>query len=210
MKYCCILFSGFFLVASCSQFQTGRSFLTEMDHDDSSSFDAGSDFPIMIGDTGRTWRNEKEVIERTPASKYELLERKEERSLMAELHDVERTQSEHAQQLYELHKSKFGTVSEKIYFLKLSHSEREQYLQSRGFIDSSASRPIGTSERMHVLGRTEIFPGMSKDDVQGKWGRPLRVEIAGNPRYENERWAYSYNGATKYIYFEAGKVEGWD
>jgi hypothetical protein len=42
------------------------------------------------------------------------------------------------------------------------------------------------------------------------FGRPTRVEVAGNPSYENERWLYSVNGATKYIYFESGRVEGWE
>ena len=41
-------------------------------------------------------------------------------------------------------------------------------------------------------------------------GKPMRVEIAGNPRYENERWLYRMNGASKYIYFESGQVQGWE
>ena len=57
----------------------------------------------------------------------------------------------------------------------------------------------------------EIEPdlNMTKEDVISSWGRPDRVDIAGKPSYENERWVYRRDGAVKYIYFEAGKVGGW-
>jgi hypothetical protein len=51
---------------------------------------------------------------------------------------------------------------------------------------------------------------MSKTQVLQSWGEPARVDIAGNPSNENERWLYSMNGASKYIYFEAGEVQGWE
>jgi hypothetical protein len=56
----------------------------------------------------------------------------------------------------------------------------------------------------------EVAIGMRKPDVLDSLGKPLRVEIAGNPRHENERWLYRLNGAPKYIYFEAGEVQGWE
>jgi hypothetical protein len=52
--------------------------------------------------------------------------------------------------------------------------------------------------------------GMSKDEVLDQLGRPRKVEVAGNPANENERWGYLANGAMKYIYFESGYVEGWE
>jgi outer membrane protein assembly factor BamE (lipoprotein component of BamABCDE complex) len=51
---------------------------------------------------------------------------------------------------------------------------------------------------------------MSKSDVMNHLGHPTRVEVAGNPSYENERWLYTRNGASNYVYFEAGHVEGWE
>lgn len=52
--------------------------------------------------------------------------------------------------------------------------------------------------------------GMSKNEVLDQLGRPSKVEVAGNPANENERWGYLANGAMKYIYFESGYVEGWE
>lgn len=52
--------------------------------------------------------------------------------------------------------------------------------------------------------------GMTKEEVMDQLGRPTKVEVAGNPENENERWGYLANGAMKYIYFESGYVEGWE
>lgn len=195
---------------ACAELHTGRSYLSEMEHDDSSFFDAGSDFPVLGGDTGRTWRNDKEVTERTPASEEDLLERKSQRTLKDELRSLESAQPEHAYKIYNKHKQKFGNISEKIYFLKLPHSDRRAYLEDRGFLGEPEAPARTAYEKMYPQRRKGILLGMSKEDVRDKWGKPARVEIAGNPNYENERWAYTYNGATKYIYFEAGVVEGWE
>jgi outer membrane protein assembly factor BamE (lipoprotein component of BamABCDE complex) len=56
----------------------------------------------------------------------------------------------------------------------------------------------------------ELFVGMKKDDVVRNWGRPARIEVAGDPSYQNERWAFYFNGKTKNVYFENGKVQGWE
>jgi hypothetical protein len=51
---------------------------------------------------------------------------------------------------------------------------------------------------------------MKKGQVMASIGRPSKVEVAGNPQDENERWLYHMNGASKYIYFESGEVQGWE
>ena len=61
-----------------------------------------------------------------------------------------------------------------------------------------------------IIRSNDVSLGMNKNDVLESMGRPLQVEIAGNPRNENERWLYDLNGASKYIYFEAGEVQGWE
>ncbi|HXH75033.1 MAG TPA: hypothetical protein VNJ08_08710 [Bacteriovoracaceae bacterium] len=199
------------ILSGCSQFKTGRSYMSEMEHDDTPYFTAGADFPVLGGDTGRTWRGEKEQRKRTPASVEDLQENRAHRALKAELRRLEDGQNEHGIDLYEKHKNKFSTVSEKIYFLKLSTNERYEYLGSRGFIAESPSLRVQTSKaQMHAERRSNIMLGMSKAEVKGNFGKPSKVEVAGNPSYENERWVYSNNGATKYIYFESGKVGGWD
>ena len=51
---------------------------------------------------------------------------------------------------------------------------------------------------------------MSKTEVQRIWGSPSRVDVAGNPKMENERWSFYHNGRVKTVFFESGRVEGWE
>lgn len=55
----------------------------------------------------------------------------------------------------------------------------------------------------------EIIVGMPKNAVERSWGYPVRVDVAGDPRFENERWAYNRHGTIQYVYFENGQVKGW-
>ncbi len=198
------------LPMSCTQFQTGRTYLTEMEHDDSRFFNPSEDFPIMAGDSGRTWNTEEEQRARTPASKEEYSQDRIARLLRQELRELEGIQSERSLKFYDEHKHQLRTVSEKIYFLKLPPYERRDYLIGRGFIAEPKGQLATANERMFAIEKQDIMMGMTKDDVLGSWGKPLQVEVAGNPRNENERWLYRMNGASKYIYFESGEVQGWE
>jgi hypothetical protein len=210
MTYLPSLFTILFVLTGCADFRMNRSYLSEMEQEDDRIFDAGEDFPILAGDSGEGWRNDKELSERTPASAEDLADRRAQSSLTRELKELENTQPENAFKLYQKYRDRLGSTSEKIYFLKLRPSEREEYLRGRSLIEDQRSRAITPFERMSALRTSRIMMGMSKDDVAQSFGRPLRVEIAGNPSYENERWVYTRNGATKYVYFESGKVEGWE
>lgn len=211
MSFCHQSIYIFMLTAAvgCSQFQVGRTFLSEMEHDDSKMFTPYEDFPVVSGDSGRYWASESERRARTPASEFEIAQERAERSLEQELRELEDAQSEHAAYLYQQSKRRFSSTSEKIYFLKLPHHERMDYLESRGFLATPES-PYLNAQSPHLVRQADVILGMTKDDVLTSMGKPLRVEIAGNPSYENERWAYTYNGAMKYIYFESGRVEGWE
>ena len=54
--------------------------------------------------------------------------------------------------------------------------------------------------------------------MKKSWGLPDSVEVAGNPIYGNERWRYKrytpspegYRLQSRIIYFESGKVAGWE
>ncbi len=201
------------IVKGCAQL-SGRSFLTEMEQDDSRFYEPRDDFPIVTGDTGRFWNSEKEQRARTPASMQDIAEDKARYSLRAELRELEDRQGESGRNLYARYEQKFRSISEKIYFLNIPAHERMEYLESRGFVNRSQLE--GSEKKSAMSGRKprtkqgEGLFGMSKDDVLVSWGNPLRVEIAGNPTYENERWVYNLDGATKYIYFESGRVQGWE
>ena len=204
-----ILISTLIIATSCAQFPMGRTFLSEMEHDDSRMFTPYEDFPVVAGDSGRFWSSDAERRERTPASEYEMANERSQRSLEQELRELEDGQSEHAAYLYQQNKRHLSSTSERIYFLKLPHSERMDYLESRGFLTPPES-PYLNAQSSYVSRQADVILGMSKEDVLSSMGKPLKVEIAGNPSFENERWAYTYNGATKYIYFESGRVEGWE
>ncbi len=102
-----------------------------------------------------------------------------------------------------------STTSEKIYFLKLATYERRDYLVTKGIIQENRA-PANVTEKMFGVRKQGVALGMKKEDVLSSLGRPMRVEVAGNPHNENERWLYRINGNQKYIYFESGHVEGWE
>jgi SNF2 family DNA or RNA helicase len=199
-----------FTFVSCSQFHTGRTYLSEMEHDDSRFFSPNEDFPVVAGDSGRTWNSEREQRERTPASEEDVAEVRAKRSLRQELADLENRQTEENLKLYEAHLRDLPTVSERIYFLKLSPYDRKDYLMARGLIREPKRSRSFDPEKSFRLRDQALSLGMSKTQVLQSWGEPARVDIAGNPSNENERWLYSMNGASKYIYFEAGEVQGWE
>lgn len=197
------------LLGGCSM-NMGRSYLNEMENDDSKFFAPKDDFPVMSGDSGRFWNSDKQVKARTPASVHDVEENNYQAFLKHELRELESSQSEGASRLYEAHKHKFGSASEKIYFLKLPTTNRTSYLESRGFLVSRAAPETERRHPVHSRRSSNTLLGMSKMAVRQNWGSPVRVEVAGNPSNENERWAYNIDGATKYIYFESGVVEGYE
>lgn len=192
------------LLASCA-FTPERSYLAEMEHDDSTFFEPRKDFNVIAGDEGISWRTDEVWRARTPADETQLKSEREQRVLENHLRKLESVQSEGALKHYEQVKPHLVTTSERIYFLGLrGRLEREEYLSSRGISADSAPQ---VSRSMASQGILNL--GMTKSDVQASWGEPLRVDFAGNPQLENERWVYHANGAAKYIYFESGRVGGW-
>ncbi len=55
-----------------------------------------------------------------------------------------------------------------------------------------------------------VMVGMDKVNVIKLWGNPMKIDIAGNPNSQNERWSFYTEGRKRVIYFENGKVEGWN
>jgi hypothetical protein len=203
------IFTLLLTAVSCSQFLTHRDYLSEMEHDDSSFFQPREDFQVVAGDEGKDWETSSERRQRTPASESDIQDDLGRRSLNQELKHLEGKLSESSMEFYETYKQRLTTTSEKIYFLKLSHYDRKDYLASRGFLKEE-KRTMRPREQMYSHRQSQVITGMSKSAVMSNFGQPNRVEVAGNPSFENERWLYSVNGATKYIYFESGRVQGWE
>jgi hypothetical protein len=197
-----------FISVSCSQMGSQRDYLSEMQQEDTSFYNPNEDFPVVAGDTGRMGETLSERRSRTPASDGEFSTNKDQYFLTKELANLEANQSEGSFDFYSKYKHKLTTTSEKIYFLKLPLDERRDYLVWRGFV-RPATNSLAT-DRGIVQKQNQVFLGMSKEEVMNTIGAPKQVEVAGNPSHENERWLYNHNGASSYVYFESGRVEGWE
>ena len=46
--------------------------------------------------------------------------------------------------------------------------------------------------------------------VVKSWGNPSKVDVAGDPKNQNERWTFYEKNKVKRVYFEKGLVNGWD
>jgi hypothetical protein len=195
------------LSSSCS-LMSNRRYVEEMEHDTDGFFVAGRDFKVASGDSGIVGRTRQQIFQRTPSSSVEKQRFRDQVSLEEELIDLESSQSSHLRAHYEQFVDGLTSISEKIYFLKLtSMNEREDYLRSLGLIHDNyiANR----NDIIHAIRQRDLILGMSKNDVAESWGRPSRVDIAGNPTYENERWSFYERGKLRQVYFENGRVEGW-
>ena len=203
-------------LSGCAGLFQNRSFISEMDHQYDDFFVPGEDFDYIPGDTGVPYRSREQIRKRTPASESESFRRNEYSSLTSELQSKERKLSLRERELYREVKPYLESDSEKIYFLSLHPRERMEYLDSRRIKDSLSSlRPYENQRTRTTLSSLEplytgdLYLGMSKVQVIDMWGRPARIEVAGNPSNENEKWAFYENGRVKFVYFEGGTVQGW-
>ncbi len=206
-----LLVTALLAFSACAELPTGRTYLSEMEHDDSTFYRPEEDFPVVGGDAEVKGMSMDDYRRnRLPRTKFERSEDRETQFLRQELRALESAQAEEEMEFYQKHKKKLATNSERIYYLKLPRGDRRQYLQERGFIQSPTKRSPASLSQALSPRRSEVGIGMSKNDVFASLGKPSRVEIAGNPSYENERWIYQVNGSSKYIYFESGTVQGWE
>lgn len=106
--------------------------------------------------------------------------------------------------------------AERIRFLELADYEaRQTWLKSEKFFERNKQ----TQEQLQPLVETQdIAIGMPQVLVKKSWGEPENVEVSGNPQFRNEKWRYTKYVSTPYgyklerklVYFEAGKVVGWE
>lgn len=105
---------------------------------------------------------------------------------------------------------------EKIELLKIPSLEGRQAWINRNNIWSRARLPANRMKEL--IDSQDISVGMPMEYVRRAWGDPVLVEVSGNPVYKNERWKYIRNvpGADgfhqqkRFVYFEGGRVVGWD
>lgn len=211
---------------SCGLFEH-RDFESEMNFDQFNGpmFEPGRDFDTVSGDTGRSYYSDPQVIKRRiPATEYERESNSYQQSLQRELYYLENSLSDAEYSDYLKVRESFSNNSERIYYLGLSPANRVDYLAAKGLNLGQSYSSSTPSRRPAAVARPAmpsyessfyeasdkgITLGMSKEEVANILGTPERLEVAGNPAYENERWTYTRHGVIRQIYFENGSVGGW-
>lgn len=105
---------------------------------------------------------------------------------------------------------------EKIEFLSIPSIEGRQQWINRKNIWSRSQAP--QLEMKNLIETQDIAVGMPQDYVRKSWGEPVSIEVSGNPIYKNERWKYQrmvsgsegYRKEIRFVYFEGGRVVGWE
>ena len=105
--------------------------------------------------------------------------------------------------------------NEKIDYLSIPSVEGRQAWINKNKIWKRAQNLKDYTE---VVENLDIAAGMPADYVRKAWGEPDSIDHSGNPIYKNERWKYlkqvstpnGYRQEKRYVYFEGGRVVGWE
>ncbi len=172
-------------------------------------FIPGNDYFLMNGDDTPPAKTIDELQQNAPSlSKKNSNQKWEYRTLNQELQELEEQLTDHEYNHYQKHKNKLPRLSDKIYFLKLKGLRaKDEYLYRKGHVEDFLQN---SPQEMQAIRDREIVLGMTKQNVIESWGQPVKVDFAGDPRHENERWAFFYYGKIRYVYFENGRVRGWE
>ncbi|GAB4016103.1 MAG: hypothetical protein Fur0010_15690 [Bdellovibrio sp.] len=204
------------MMSSCA-FMENRTFITEMEHETDGIFVPGRDFRMVPGDSGKAYRSSEDIMLRTPATEMKREQRDELKSMQSELARKEEKLQGYDRELYDSVSPYFESIEERLYYLSLSSTDREQWVDYRQMSINKpvktyrpSSRSIASIDPIGMSSDRQIYQGMTKQDVVSMWGRPARVDVAGDPRNQNERWSYYVNGAMQYVFFENGVVAGWN
>ena len=110
----------------------------------------------------------------------------------------------------------FNNTQEKIEFLEIGNYEkRQEWLKDQDF--PSRAKRIAM-QMQEVVDAQDIVVGMPEALVKKSWGEPVDVEVSGSPLFHNQKWRYQkfvsspdgYKSERKSVYFEGGKVVGWE
>lgn len=224
-----ILFVLSLNLGGCAGMFPGRTFIDEMDRETDGMWVPGEDFAMTAGDSGQSYRATEEIASRTPASKFEAEQREFDRNLGYELNNKIDNLDEATYQQFQRDRSHLTSVSEQIYYLNLSPSERANYIGLKRTNRNRAPATTGTGSYAYLSNykgddgqraplntyyqsryeEQALLLGMTKQDVVTRWGQPQNVEVAGHPSMQNERWSFAEQGKLHYVFFEAGRVQGW-
>lgn len=145
----------------------------------------------------------------TQEQKRQILDRKKLRQLERSL-DSQKERLQYSKVLPWLNNDQ-----EKIEILSIPSIEGRQVWINKNKIWSRAKDLKSFDE---VVESQDIAIGMPADYVKKSWGEPTSIESSGNPIYKNERWQYlkqvstpqGYKQEKRLVYFEGGRVVGWE
>lgn len=204
---------GVLLIAlnSCGPISINRSYLFEMEDKGPEYMVAGTHFDKVAGDVEKPAYTKEQMYERTPDKEKVFPLMSEQEKLKAESVNKIDALTEEQKAWFAQNEGFFTSESQKIYFLNLSEQEQSEYLANNmqnTKLRQNYRHPASITS-FSARSAREVALGMSKTSVIEVWGNPHRVDVAGNPRLENERWTFYEAGSKKYIYFASGQVEGW-
>ena len=133
------------------------------------------------------------------------------------IHELEKTlETKDDKKLYSKLLPWFTSDEERISYLSQNSFEaRQLWVQTSGILERQNSM---SQKYKTLIEGQDIAIGMPIDLVRKSWGEPAQVEVSGNPLYKNEKWRYinsvssseGFKQEGKTIYFENGKVVGWE
>ncbi len=220
-------------LSSCAGVLSRRSVIHDTRYI-SDYFVPGEDFEVIPGDKGFYKDSPINNLRKNQLAGKSMEQRSEYNALVKELRDKENKLTSSEYRYYSSVRPHLETVSEKIYYLNLSAYDKQNYISAKktgqlklmpGYAATyRGSNKLADKKNRKISSSRPTFPinvadssrenlniglGMTKEDIYRRWGRPNSIDIAGDPRYQNERWSFYRNGKVQQVFFYGGYVEGW-
>jgi len=203
-------------ITSCSSLFQKRTFIDQMEHQTDGFWTPGEDFRMSAGDTGRSFRSRREIMQRTPKGFHDSKRSKNASSIMGELEKKLSRLSERDYINFTRYEDYLASPSEKIYMLSLPPQNWKEYISSRAAVkDNTRSGSFLTGRSPASIGASSwtpeenLYVGMDKNTVMEHWGRPHRIEEGQSIDEDSERWSFYSGGRIKHVFFEKDSVSSW-
>ncbi len=175
---------------------------------------------LVLGNTGCSFiskRLESREKNETLDSHQKSIGNSDEQLIQIRIRDLERQlNTQRDKELYSKLLPWFSSEEEKLEYLLLDSLQEKQEWAQNEKVWTRAKKP--NDEMKILMQNQDIAIGMPLDYVIKSWGEPLSKEVSGNPLFKNQKWRYSRSISTqegfkqekRIVYFEGGKVVGWE
>ncbi len=200
-------------LTACSSLDLGRSEVSG--YSDSRATPSGAQ-EFYRAKRSQDWNEAREELGLPPGR--ELSEGEGERvQARVQLKQAEKTlRYEQERRQYYALKPFFRSDFDRVAFLNQPNREaRERWARAHNITTDETRFDQPTTG---LIDNNDVGRGMSRFAVKQSWGEPDAIEVAGNTLYGNERWKYTkqvstddgYKIETRIVYFESGRVVGWE